>query len=138
MPKKATTTTQRPKVANNIDRAIGARIRAARTAQHFSQAELGAKLGVTFQQIQKYEKGSNRIAGSRLLALCELLKMKPELLLGLTNGAAGSYNNPDALAVLHDRHMMRMMIELNSLPATQRHGVALAVLQMVRAFGGKI
>jgi transcriptional regulator with XRE-family HTH domain len=132
------TAAKRHPVANNIDRAIGARLRAARLAQKFSQTDVGAKLGVTFQQIQKYENGKNRIAGSRLLAVCELLKIKPEMLLGLSNGASSGYNNPDALAVLHDRHMTRMIIALNHLPAGQRHAVATAVIDMVRAFGGKI
>lgn len=129
----------RQPVSTAIDQAIGARIRAARVSRRLSQSELGAALGVTFQQIQKYEKGSNRIAGSRMLAMCDMLKMKPEALLGITNGSTSStYANPDALAVLHDRHMTRMIIALNALPVAQRHGVASAVIEMVRAFGGKI
>lgn len=138
MTKVKRTMPPRKQAANAIDQAIGTRVRAARLHQKLTQSELGEHLGVTFQQIQKYENGKNRLAGSRLLALCERLKMKPETLLGLSNGATGSFNNPDALAVLHDRQMMRMVISLNSLPAAQRHGVASAVIEMVRAFGGKI
>ena len=45
---------------------LGRRLRLRRVEQQMSQAELGAKLGVTFQQVQKYEKGVNRIGASRL------------------------------------------------------------------------
>lgn len=49
-----------------IDKCIGARIRLAREKAGMSQAELGARLDVAFQQIQKYEAGTNRVAASRL------------------------------------------------------------------------
>jgi transcriptional regulator with XRE-family HTH domain len=40
-----------------------------------SQAVLGEKLGVTFQQVQKYEKGANRVSGARLFEICEVLDL---------------------------------------------------------------
>jgi transcriptional regulator with XRE-family HTH domain len=46
---------------------IGARLRTARLAAGLTQERLGKKLGITFQQIQKYEKGANRLSGSRLV-----------------------------------------------------------------------
>ncbi|MCX5571455.1 helix-turn-helix domain-containing protein [Kaistia nematophila] len=58
---------------NPDDVAIGARIRAIRQARGMSQERLGKVLGVTFQQIQKYEKGSNRIGGSRMLQIAAAL-----------------------------------------------------------------
>ena len=48
------------------DKRLGELLRAARLEAGISQTELGTKLGVTFQQIQKYEKGANRISGGRL------------------------------------------------------------------------
>lgn len=60
----------RPTVKENgpdpIDVAVGARIRALRTLGKVSQEDLGAAIGVTFQQIQKYERGSNRVSASML------------------------------------------------------------------------
>jgi transcriptional regulator with XRE-family HTH domain len=53
---------------------IGQRIRMARTLLSMSQGDLGGKLGVTFQQIQKYEKGSNRVGGSRMVQIANALK----------------------------------------------------------------
>lgn len=52
---------------------IGARIRKARQAQPISQTALGDALGVTFQQIQKYESGRNRIAASQLFVVADFL-----------------------------------------------------------------
>lgn len=62
---------QRSATAN--DTAIGLRIRQRRMEQKVSQAELGAALGVSFQQIQKYEKGVNRVSGVRLVQLAKVL-----------------------------------------------------------------
>lgn len=51
------------------DAAIGARVRSVRMALGISQEKLGEALGITFQQVQKYEKGTNRIPASRLVAI---------------------------------------------------------------------
>ncbi|MGV6875101.1 helix-turn-helix domain-containing protein [Pseudochelatococcus sp. B33] len=52
--------------ANKVDRHVGSRVKARRQVLGISQEKLGGALGVTFQQIQKYEKGTNRISASRL------------------------------------------------------------------------
>jgi transcriptional regulator with XRE-family HTH domain len=54
---------------------VGANLRLLRQAAHISQTELAAKLGVTFQQVQKYERGSNRLGAGRLLIVANLLKV---------------------------------------------------------------
>ncbi len=58
---------------NPIDVHVGARVRARRTLLGLSQMVLGDALGITFQQQQKYETGSNRISASRLYGLSKLL-----------------------------------------------------------------
>ena len=50
-------------------------MREGRLAIKMSQADLGDKLGVTFQQIQKYEKGRNRVSAARLFVICEALEV---------------------------------------------------------------
>src|SRR5437016_14271832 len=57
------------------DTEIGRRIRALRLERGLSQTELGNLLGVTFQQIQKYEKGANRVAAGRLQRVAEALEV---------------------------------------------------------------
>ena len=56
----------KPKTPDAIDISVGLRVHAARVATGMSHAKLAEGLGLTFQQIQKYEKGSNRISSSRL------------------------------------------------------------------------
>lgn len=62
------------KRAGSYDRHIGSRIRLARTAHEISQEELARKLGISFQQVQKYELGSNRISASRLFVVAGILQ----------------------------------------------------------------
>ena len=57
---------------NDIDIAVGARIRNLRLRSELSQTSLGDFIGVTFQQVQKYENGTNRISASRLVQLANL------------------------------------------------------------------
>lgn len=56
-----------------VDREIGARVRARREALGHSQAWLADQLGVTYQQVQKYEKGANRISASSLVTIADAL-----------------------------------------------------------------
>jgi transcriptional regulator with XRE-family HTH domain len=56
-----------------IDVLVGQNIRICRLQQKFSQTELGRRIGVTFQQVQKYEKGANRVGASRLSQIADTL-----------------------------------------------------------------
>jgi transcriptional regulator with XRE-family HTH domain len=59
--------------ASSIDVHVGARIRRRRTLLGMSQQDLGQALGITFQQVQKNERGENRVAASRLFSLSRVL-----------------------------------------------------------------
>jgi len=61
------------KKPNPTDVHVGSRIRLRRNMLGMSQEKLGENLGITFQQIQKYEKGTNRVGASRLQAISEVL-----------------------------------------------------------------
>ena len=61
------------KKPNPIDIHVGSRIRLRRNMLGISQEKLGESLGITFQQIQKYEKGTNRVGASRLQAISSIL-----------------------------------------------------------------
>ena len=63
------------KKPNPVDTHVGSRVRLRRTMLGMSQEKLGEALGITFQQIQKYEKGSNRIGASRLQRISEVLNV---------------------------------------------------------------
>jgi transcriptional regulator with XRE-family HTH domain len=70
--------TMRIKTPNPIDRHVGARIRMQRIVRGMSQTKMGNAVGVTFQQVQKYEKGVNRVGASRLQQIASVLKVPPD------------------------------------------------------------
>jgi transcriptional regulator with XRE-family HTH domain len=77
-----------------IEAQIGVRIKSLRFAAGLSQAELAAALGITFQQVQKYENGKNRISLSRAMALAKTLDSNVAELTG-TNGPVEATNRFD-------------------------------------------
>lgn len=68
-------TPRKSKLAHATDIEVGRRLRLQRKSLGLSQNDIGSALGITFQQVQKYEKGSNRIGGSRLLQIAKLLNV---------------------------------------------------------------
>jgi transcriptional regulator with XRE-family HTH domain len=64
-----------PKQTTDVDRLVGLRITALRKARGLSQTALGTAVGVTFQQVQKYEKGQNRVGAGRLREIARLLEV---------------------------------------------------------------
>ena len=73
MPKPAKSKTARRSDAR--DGEVGRRVRTQRLAKGLSQTELGERIGVTFQQVQKYEKGTNRIGAGRLSRIAQALEV---------------------------------------------------------------
>lgn len=69
------TTSAAKKAPNPIDRHVGARVRMRRMMLGMSQEKLGDALSLTFQQVQKYEKGTNRIGASRLQQIAHILQV---------------------------------------------------------------
>jgi transcriptional regulator with XRE-family HTH domain len=63
------------KAPNPIDKHVGSRVRMRRMMLSMSQEKLGDALGLTFQQVQKYEKGTNRIGASRLQQISSILQV---------------------------------------------------------------
>lgn len=72
---------QKTKSPDAIDINVGARVRMAREHSKMSQEVLGKAVGITFQQIQKYEKGMNRMGASRLVQIARVLNVSPAFLL---------------------------------------------------------
>jgi transcriptional regulator with XRE-family HTH domain len=65
------------KIPNPIDKHVGSRVRMRRILLGLSQERLGEALSLTFQQVQKYEKGTNRIGASRLQQISKVLQVPP-------------------------------------------------------------
>lgn len=74
------------RTATAFDQHIGQRLRSARLLREISQERLGEALDLTFQQIQKYEKGVNTIRLERMLAICDLLEVDMDF---FVSGAPG-------------------------------------------------
>ncbi len=85
-----------------VDIHVGSKLRVFRTQRDLSQTTLGKKVGLTFQQIQKYEKGTNRIGASRLHEFASALDVPVEAFFtGLNDGdRARSYVPPAAMSRL--------------------------------------
>jgi transcriptional regulator with XRE-family HTH domain len=92
--------------ANNpVDEAVGARIRLLRKRRKISQEELGKAIGVTFQQVQKYENGKNRIGASRLHLVAIALNVPISELFDGTSGTSGTSRATKSVAF--DRQALR-------------------------------
>ena len=79
------------KAPNPVDKYVGSRVRMRRIMLGMSQEKLGEALGLTFQQIQKYEKGTNRVGASRIQQIAEILQVPVSFLFeGGPSGAANA------------------------------------------------
>jgi transcriptional regulator with XRE-family HTH domain len=87
---------------HETDIAIGGTIRNLRKQAGFSQERLAGAISVTFQQVQKYEKGTNRVAVSTLIAICHALGVEPMAVIGPAIGAAPTGQSA-AVMHLHNR-----------------------------------
>ena len=117
--------------AGQIDKRLGERIRARRLSIGVSQEMLAERMGVTFQQVQKYEKGINRIAASRLFALAAALEMSvSELLDGIASTRGKRDQNESLDAALSAPGAMELLKLYANIAAP---GIRRRVLDLVRA-----
>src|SRR5690349_22462530 len=85
------------KAPNPIDKHVGSRVRMRRMMLSMSQEKLGDALGLTFQQVQKYEKGTNRIGASRLQQISTILQVPVAFFFeGVPEVATGRAQSKDA------------------------------------------
>jgi transcriptional regulator with XRE-family HTH domain len=83
------------KAPNPVDKYVGSRIRMRRIMLGMSQEKLGEALGLTFQQVQKYEKGTNRVGASRLHQIADILQVSVSFMF---EGGPGGALHPDGLS----------------------------------------
>ena len=111
----------RKKHIEPMDLHIGLQIRIARIASHTSQEKLAEAIGVTFQQIQKYEKGLNRVSGSRLQQIADALGTPVEWFFrGGPKGTANDEPTSPGFDMLATRDGARMAALWQELTADQR------------------
>ena len=117
------------------DREIGQLIRAQRLVRRMSQTELANALGVTFQQVQKYEKGVNRVGAGRLAKIADTLTVPVSFFFDGATGpkvAAGNVN--EALGLIRTAGALRLVRAFEHMPAEAR-GHFLALVELVGSGG---
>lgn len=88
---------------NSVDVHVGQKVRLRRTLLNMSQEKLGDALGVTFQQIQKYERGVNRIGAGRLFFISQVLNVPVNFFYeGLQGGASAGFSDGDQTPFVND------------------------------------
>src|SRR6266498_3610414 len=87
------------KAPNPIDKHVGSRVRMRRMMLAMSQEKLGDALGLTFQQVQKYEKGTNRIGASRLQQISHILQVPIAFFFEGAPNASALRSNGSALSM---------------------------------------
>ncbi len=95
------------KVPDPIDVAVGARLKFKRQLMNVSQTKLADHLGITFQQVQKYEKGTNCISASRLLMISDFFGVAPNFFFEQVEGQTGPPGNNPSSSEEHE--MVRFM-----------------------------
>lgn len=124
-----------------VDIYVGSRVRMRRTVLGMSQERLADQLGITFQQVQKYENGSNRVGSSRLFAISRILNVPVSFMFDGYEGASNAVVAEDVS--LFDRQMRsRETVELmKAYYAIEDEGLRRRFLDMVKAMakemGGK-
>lgn len=128
------------KSPNPTDQYVGSRVRMRRTMLKMSQEKLGDELGLTFQQVQKYEKGTNRIGASRLQAISQILGVPVSFFFDGGPQLAGPSRKTaeapspafinDFLGTADGHALLRAFVRIKS-PVVRR-----SVVRMVEAIGG--
>jgi transcriptional regulator with XRE-family HTH domain len=116
------------KQPNPIDVLVGKNIRIYRVAQNFSQGKLAAALGITFQQVQKYENGTNRVSSSRIVQIAKFLNVPITRLFEDVSRECVEGSEGDRIVdFLNQPHAIRMLRAFSNLRSNKTR-LSLAVL----------
>lgn len=115
-------------LADPIDIAVGARIRLLRKVRGLSQQALAEAAGVTFQQIQKYERGANRVSASMLSRIAATLQAPVAEMFGEVNPASGAID--EVAALLAEPGALELLRAYSRLP---RGAPRAALVEFVRS-----
>ena len=116
------------------DIAVGANVRAIRLRKGMSQTELGQALGVTFQQVQKYECGANRIGAGQLVRVAVAFKLPVQ---ALFLGVAGSWSDDKAPPPITDPLALRAATAIVAIEDRELRRSMLRLLERLAVAGSK-
>ena len=112
---------------------IGARMRTRRRQLGLSQSDLAERLGVSFQQVQKYERGANRAAASTLLAAAQALGTTISWMVG--EEASGRDDDEDVFRALSRPGALEILQAFNAIPDARTRAALLALAREMAADG---
>ena len=118
-----------------VDQTIGKRLRARRLEQAVSQGSLATQLGVSFQQVQKYEKGVNRIGSARLVEIARVLQVDTAYFLTDLKGSNGKTTDSRFLDFMATKDGVEINDAMMKLGDAHRRGVIDLARTLVRAYG---
>jgi len=128
MPKTST------KSAGKIDQIVGRNIRVHRLVRGMSQEHLGEKIGVTFQQVQKYEKGTNRVGSGRLYQIASIFEV-PVTAFFEGGDAPTRLKNSSPFDLLSDRVSLRMVQAFAEISDRKTRRALLALVESINTSG---
>jgi transcriptional regulator with XRE-family HTH domain len=122
-----------PRQPDSTDVEVGRLVRALRMSRGLSQTELANQVGVTFQQVQKYESGANRISMGRLSRIAKLFKVSVPYLLEGGNKATGQKSKTkdsgghtevlEMLGRIGAQHLLKAFLAIPEKPASLRESI---------------
>src|SRR6185369_6519509 len=113
-----------------VDIRVGQRIRAYRLSKRITQTELGEKVGVTFQQIQKYELGTNRVGSSRLKRIASALRVPISSLFGDDETAQGQAAD-EFVEFLAQPHAARLLRAFSTIKDAKKRVALLHIAEVM-------
>ena len=120
-----------------VDVLVGQNIHICRLQRDMSQSELGNRIGVTFQQVQKYEKGANRVGASRLSQIADVLEVP---LSTLFEGSAQVSHTPPEHAprsLLAKPHALRLLKSFHNIPDARTRMAVLRLVEQLASTRGR-
>lgn len=119
-----------PKSPAAADMQVGANIREIRVRHKMSQETLAGHLSITFQQVQKYEKGTNRVSASRLVEIAHVFGVPVG---ALFTGVVAAVNNPDAAIQQMSRETLSLANDFDKIPDGK---IKTSIRALVRSLSG--
>ena len=116
---------------HDIETHIGKQLKLLRLANKVSQRDLANKMGVTYQQVQKYENGLNKISVSRLWQVCEIFKISPNVLFENILSNTSDVKNADSLIPnkLATSQDMKMIIAFKKIEKSSSRALLIKLCQ---------
>lgn len=126
-----------PRAASSVDVHVGTRIRLRRKTMKMSQEQLGEQLGITFQQVQKYERGTNRVGASRLWGISKVLQVPVQYFYdGLLDGVEEGENSepPEIYKFINSSDGVALAMAVSQI---QNKSVRRQILELARSLAAQ-